>query len=572
MIRQEIYKQMRKNHLLLLGVLYLVLRAASALLFHVYPSMTRGSSAFRSGEAVFFTGQNLDWLLIALTAYVSVCVWVMEYASEMQAFHLTARHGRASLAFVKFAIILVFPAALSLLGSFTEYGIDLLRFGHTEIPLSAMGVQYQTATRTGALRQYILLMIPLKALGTASFSALVSLAALIIKKTLPVLLSALALILVPVYLIQTSDLRCRLCLPVSLMQGKELWRGSLSWQDSFGETQFYYREITDSELLRNAAVQFALIALCFALCRRIYLQKPLLLRRLALVIPTLLSVFLMTGCSVTVPEIKPLQYLVLSDGVTLFSKENQSLFSVNPTPLTDYRVAAVYGEYALVTEQLTDAAMAFTVSLVHLPDLTKTDLLTVGRSTNTEGLLGLDDLIEVPPAWRFDFHTYGMNRQVQLDGNILYGKAEDAVVSFDLATGKRTEWLSGETFYAPMMRDGILYYLDESHTLCRMRSDGYAEALASSVTDYRLCPETICYISDGIVCRLSEDGSRQQICDDPAEYFLYCDETHIVFVTPDVHTVAVNGEHIQRFDEAFRFADDCRLYREEDEVYVEYYN
>ncbi len=572
MIRQEIFKQMRKNHLLFIGVLYLVLRTVSALLFHVYPFMTRSSSAFSSGDAVFFNKQNLDWLLIALTAYVSVCVWVTEYASEMQTFHLTTRHGRASLACVKFAIIFVFPAILSILGSFTEYGIDLLRFGHADIPLTAMDIQYQTTTRTGALWQYILLMILLKALGTASFSALVSLAALIIKKTLPVLLFALALILVPVYLIQTSDLRCRLCLPVSLMQGKELWRGSLSWQDSFGETQFYFREITNFELLRNATVQIVLIALCFTLCKRIYLQKPLLLYHPVSITPILLSTFLMTGCSMTVPEKKAPGFLVLSDGVTVYNKENQSVFSVNPTPLTDYRVADVYGEYALVTEQLTDSAMAFTISLVHLPDLTKTDLLTVGRSTNTEGLLGLDDLIEVPPTWRFDFHTYGMSRQVQLDGNNLYGKAEDAVISFDLATGKRTEWLSGVTFYAPMMRDGMLYYLDESHTLCRMRNDGYAEVLASSVTDYKLCPETICYISDGIVYRLSEDGSRQQICDDPAEYFLYCDETHIVFLTQDVHTVAVNGENIRRFDEVFQFADDSCLYREEDEVHMEHYN
>ena len=572
MIRQEIFKQMRKNRLLLLGVIYLSLRAASALLFHVYPSMARGTSAFSSGDAVFFTRQNIDWLLTALTAYVSVCVWVTEYASEMQAFHLTAKHGRASLFCIKFMLILVFPALLSLLGSCMEYGIGLLRFGYTEVQLSAMGVQYQTAARTGMVRQYSLLMIPLKALGTASFSALVSLAALIIRKILPVLLSALALILVPVYLLPSSDLRCRLCLPVSLLQGKELWRGSLLWQDSFGETQYHYREITNAELLRNAAVQLIIIALCFALCRLLYLQKTLRIRRFAGAVPLILSVFLMTGCSTALPEMNTPQYLALSDGVTVYSKKDQSVFSVNPTPLTDYKIAAVYGEYALVTEQLTDAAMSFTVSLVHLPDLTKTDLLTVGRSTYTDGLLGLDDLIEVPPAWRFDFHTYGMNRQIKLDGTILYGKAEDAVVSFDLAAGKRTEWLSGETFYAPMMRDGMLYYLDESHTLCRTDNAGQTESLASAVADYRLCPQSVCYISDGTVYRLTEDGSKQKMSEDPADYFLFCDDTHIVFVTQDVQTVAIGGDTVRRYDQAFQYADECCLYQEADELHVVRYD
>lgn len=561
MTRQELFKQLRKNYLLLLGVFYLILRCAGAQLYHVYPIMRRGTDVYSSGSAVFILRQNVDWLLIALTAYCGVCIWVREFSADMQDLHLTAKCGRAGLLRIKFLTAIVYPVLLSVQASCAELGIDMLRFGQTALPLSAIGFDYQDTTRTGFTLHYALLLIPLKALGTASFAALVSAAALCIKRTLPVLLSALALILVPVYLFPSSDLRCRLCLPVALMQGKELLRSSVSFQNDMNETEFLYREITDGELLRCVLVQFAVITICGCLCRRLYLQKPIRLRLVAAV----LSAFLLTGCGHTLPDISGApQFHVCNDCITVYNKSDGTEFSLNPTPLTNYQIAEIYGAYALVTEPLPDAALAFTVSLLHLPDLTKTELLTVGRAANTDGLLGLDDLIDVPPAWIFDFDTYGMSPQMRLDGNILYGKTQNALVSFDLSNGERTEWLPGVPFIAPQMRDGVLYYLDEAWTLCRITKGGDTEALLPDVADYQLCPHSLCYIAQGHIFRMSEGSDTQQLCEDKADHLLYCDDTRAVFLSQDMQTVAVIGDAVLRYDSVFDSADESCLYSAQD--------
>ena len=562
MIQQELFKQMRKNHLLPLGILYLALRIAVALMFRIYPVMAKHTSAYESGASVFLIRQTADWLLIALTAYCCVCVWVKEFSAEMQGFHLTARRGRVFLVCVKYMLVLVFPALLSITASGAEYAIDLFRFGQADISLSAIGYDYQSATRNGSIFQYALLLIPFKAIGISSFAALVSLLALLIKKTLPVLLSALALLLVPVYLFPSPDLRCRLCLPVSLLQGSELWRGSVTFPNMFGGTEYVFREITEQELLRNLLVQLLLIAFCLYLCIRLYLQKPFRVRHFVKAVPVILSAFLLTGCGMTLPDAGAPRFLLCTDGSTIYSKADQSMFSVNPTPLTSYRVAGIYGDCALVTEQVSDAA-AFRVSLLHLPDLTKSDQMTVGRSVNTDGLLGLDDLVEVPAEWIFDYKTYGLSQQLKLEGSTLYGKAEDALISFDLENGTRKEWLNGIQFSAPQIRDGDLYYLDEARTLCRITEDGNVDSLVQSVSDYKLCQHSICYIADGRTFRLSEHGGTQQVCDAAADYFLYCDEMHIVFVTANGETIAISGDTLTRFDKVFYAADDSNLYREE---------
>jgi hypothetical protein len=182
MTKQELFKQMRKNHLLALGVFYLILRCAAALFYHVYPIMRRGTDVYSSGSAVFILRQNADWLLIALTAYCGICIWVREFSTDMQELHLTATCGRVRLFRIKFGMAVVYPAVLSLLASCAEFCIDMLRFGQTALPLSALRFDYQDTTRTGAALHYALLMIPLKALGIASFAALVTLLALCIKK------------------------------------------------------------------------------------------------------------------------------------------------------------------------------------------------------------------------------------------------------------------------------------------------------------------------------------------------------------------------------------------------------
>ena len=567
MTKQELFKQLRKNHLLALGMLYLIMRCAGALFYRVYPIMRRGTDVYGAGSAVFILRQNVDWPLIALTALCGVCIWVREFSADMQDLHLTAKCGRERLFRIKYMTAVTLPAMLSVPASCLELGIDMLRFGKTTLPVSALGFEYADASRTGSTLHYALLTIPLKALGIASFAALTAIFALCIKKTLPVLLSSLALILVPVHLFPSADLRCRLCLPVSLMQGKALWRATLTASDAFGETEFFCRELTDGEILRCVTVQFVLLAICCFLCRRLYLQRPICLRRAAFCLPLILSVFLLTGCNNALPDTagSP-QFHVFSDGCTVYNKSDQSAFSINPTPLTHYQIAEIYGEYALVTEQLTDSAAAFTVSLLHLPDLTKTELLTVGRAANTDGLLGLDDLIEVPPAWIFDFDTYGMSPQIALDGSILYGKTETALVSFDLETGKRTEWLTGVQFAAPQMRDGVLYYLDDAWTLCRITKGGAAETLVQNAAGYRLCPHSVCYIAEGAVYRMSDEGSIQQLCDDKAEYLLYCDDTRTVFITQNMQTAAVIGDAVFRYDRVFAGADEDCLYGENEAI------
>ena len=119
------------------------------------------------------------------------------------------------------------------------------------------------------------------------------------------------------------------------------------------------------------------------------------------------------------------------------------------------------------------------------------------------------------------------------------------------------------------MIDSVVYPYP---TLFRIDTNNQKETVATQVSSYVLCPQSICYISDGIAYRMTEDGSKKQLCDKSVDYFLYCDDTQAVFITQDMQTAAIVGESIQCYDNIFQAADDCCLYREDEEFHVVHYH
>lgn len=522
MIKQEMYKLFIKNKMLLISVLFLIISTALTLVDALFISRPDGWCM----EYIYVNESGINWLLIFVIMIAVRQSYVIEFESRMDSYLLTSKKGYLSLNLTKILTILFLTIILSLASGFITLFIYGARYGVGNILISECGFEYEITVRSLSALSACIYSVLINAVGYATYSLICIFLATVLRETVIFMTVSLSVIIAPVYLVQNISDRIRLPLPTSLISGTALFRGSLSYIDEHGNESFLYKELGDNEIISNIllltviAVALVLIAMLI-FCRKVPKIK---FRALSLLAVFVFS-FTLTGCST--------EKLSPSDEVKYYVKpgsfdeicdiESGKEFSVNVTPFSKKKLKSIYGEYAVVTEPIKDSTEASEIKLVNLTDFSERVIMTIGTNLNTDGLLGLDDVIGIPNFFRYDNSGKLASSQMILYQDKLYIAHNNEIIGIDINLNTQTIYkmpsavgnlkISDNGFYY-VNEEGELYNNDKALNIFPERYYVYGERIFCTLRD-----------EEGLFC--FADGDRSKLSDDAVREILYADEGNL---------------------------------------------
>lgn len=579
MLRQELKKQLIKNRLALLLIALIAVDALYALSSSVRPGSYVGYdssdgsivnmllySSYYSAWNMFLSGSSLNWALLIFTCVATLKIWVNEYRFNMQVYNLTSVNGRAGLAAKKVMLTvgLVLPAAvISELLRILMYGINL---SYNNFPLTQCGAFYMTTELALTGSQTCIISILLHIVGYLLFCSLCILAAVVIRNSVNCLGVCFAIILIPLYIFDDLDARLRLPFPVSFLQGEQMFYGSIVDELTVNTENpvYYFKALSQGEIILNVILALLLSAVAFSLSILIFsgkgLKIPKIKKRKALILP-LIALMLFSGCSSTLPQEKKSGYIQLTDNSDrIYSKERDEVFSINPTPFTNRKIYHIYGNYAIVMEHVTPDLPngSFYIKAVNLDDLSEKVLYVYGKESDSDGMMGLDDIINIPYWLLTDPDIAGQSTNFTFADNKLYIYGNKDYLCIDLSNGTKTRLLQDVKFTSSVVTDEGIYYTVNS-------------ILYLNDEDTRICgfPISTFCVGDGAVAvvnkedncpyLIAEEGTRK-ISETEVNYFIYTSDNVTVFENTDYKTVAVIGDSEIVYEGHAFYADDDGVY------------
>ena len=570
MLRQELKKQLIKNRLALLLVAAIAIDALLSLFSSVKPNYGLVGFAYmwdytyHSAWNMFLNGSSLNWALLIFICVAVLRIWVDEYRLNMQVYNLTSANGRAGLAAKKAMITfgLVLPAAvISEFLRILMYGINL---SYNNLPLNQCGLEYATADPALTASQTCFISIPLHILGYLLFCSLCILATVIIRNSVNCLGVCFAVLFIPLYVFDDLDVRLRLPFPITLLQGEKMFYGSMidSKTENTENPLYYFKAPDQGEILLNVILALLITAAAISLSIVIFAGKGRKKKKGKAVILPLAAIMLFSGCSSggsVLPKAEESGYIYI-DTEYVYSKERDEVFSINPTPLSNRRIQQIYGNYAIVMEYVNDiASEAYYIKAIDLDDLSETLLYVFGMESDDEGLMGLDDVINIPSSLLYDFDFSGYSTNFRFADNKLYFDGSEHYLCVDLSDGTKTYVLENIEFTDQTItddgiyykgEDGMLYLNGEDTRICDFPIGAYivGNGAIAVVNKEDNCPYLI--TSEGI----------RKISDTKVYYFYYTSNNVTVFESADYNEVAVIGDSEITYDRFVFYADDDGVY------------
>lgn len=558
MLRVEIHKLFIKNKILIALLILFVLTAFFSLSFNISDKQIKYSSGeFSCGNAVFLHNDNVNWLIVAFIIFANLIVWIGEYKSNMQIYNLTGKKGGARLAIIKINVLIITVAFAVLSADFISLIVYDFKFGSKNLPLSSCGADYETTAREITSLAAVGLSALFHAAGYVFFAVKCSFIANIFKSALSFMGGAISLIVIPVYLIEDISARIRFPFSVSLMQSATFFRGSIL--NAGEEAEFLFKELTDNEIVTNFLIQL-LIALILAVVSIILFSGKKITVKKRLVVFSAIP-FLICGCSDGLSAAENGEYFAIPNTDLVYSIKDDRIFSVNPTPLTGRNLVQISGKYALVWENCDDNYSTYQIKAIDLNDLSERTLLTIGKSVNKNGFLGLDDLIKIPDGLLWD-ENFKLSRDFRFDSNKLYFFDETQIIVYDINNGSRAEIDVNGSYSDPLISNGDIYYIDNDNKLCK----NFTRVCPLDVSQYIVQNDTIVISckDDNKIYRIVSDKC-EQVSQSEADYFLYCDSEKIVFVSGN-STVSICDANEIEFDFFGIYADSKCIYEMNDDV------
>ena len=558
MLRVEIHKLFIKNKMLIVLLILFALTAFFSLSFNISDKQIKYSSGeFSCGNAVFLHNDNVNWLIVVFIIFANLIVWVGEYRSNMQIYNLTGKKGGAQLAIIKIIVLIITVAFAVLSADFISLIVYGLKFGFENLPLSSCGADYETATREITSLAAVGLSALFHAASYVFFAVKCSFIANIFKSALSFMGGAISLIVIPVYLIEDISARIRFPLSVSLMQSATFFRGSILAAGE--EAEFLFKELTDNEIVTNFLIQL-LIALILAVTSIILFSGKKIAVRKRLILFSAIP-FLISGCSDGFSATENGEYFAIPNTDLVYSIKNDRIFSVNPTPLTNRNLVRISGEYALIWENCDENYSTYQIKAIDLNDLSERTLLTIGKSVDKKGFLGLDDLIKIPDNLLWD-ENFMLSRDFRFDSNKLYFFDETQIIVYDINNDSRAEIDVNESYSNPFISNGDIYYIDSDNKLCKNST----RVCPLNVSQYIVQNDTIIVscADDNNIYRIESDKC-EQISQREVDYFLYCDSGKIVFVSGG-STVSICDTNEIEFDFLGIYADSKCIYEMNEDV------
>lgn len=578
MFREELKKQLVKNRLALLLIIVIAVDALYSLFASVKPDIyvdlmgqiSEDIKPYYSAWSFFVNNDTLNWALLIFICVVTLKIWVDEYKLNMQVYNLTSVKGRASLAGKKVLITLglVLPAAL--MSDFIRilmYGINL---SFADLPLTECGMAYETTEFSLTALQACFISIALHILGYLLFCGFCIFTAVLIRNSVNCLGADLAIILIPLYIFDDLDARLRLPFPVSFLQGEYMFSGSvIDASSADSETPFYfYKALNTNEIILNVILGVLLAFVLIAISVMVFSGSRLKLKKVKAAALTLAVLMLFSGCNNSVlPKEEKSEYISLNDFEHIYSKERDEVFSINPTPFTNWDVIQIYGNYAIVNEPITpdNPNCNYYVKAINLDDFSETLLYTNGKEADYEGMMGLDDVINLPGWLLYDKDSGRYSSNFVFSDNKLYFRGNEDFLCVDLIKGTETRILEDENPSGVVITDEGIYYTNRDDGMLYLNSSEN-RVLDFPVGAFAVGKNVIAAVDSGDGCLyLVTETSKRKITDMEIQVILYTSEDVTVF---DAYYENGNGGATFAFvDGSLKDYGEWAHYADEDGVY-----
>lgn len=254
-----------------------------------------------NGWSGLFNNSTLDFPLFLIVLLLATAVFCSEYSCQMDALILTSKEGLKSTRY-KLLIIVHSVLSLCLLTALIRYAFFAIKYGLPcgDYPIQSIA-NFGTSMKELSLLEGYIAITALRCLGYVSFSVLLLLASVLVKKyALTVLLGSVTT-LVP-YIGLSATTLCRLPIPLAFMLGTDYLSGSIKASDPLtGEEIVVFQEVSSYELpvLIVVSVLISLLAVLWLLIRNKNRWQGVggKSKRYCATVLCLAVVLLFTGCS-----------------------------------------------------------------------------------------------------------------------------------------------------------------------------------------------------------------------------------------------------------------------------------
>lgn len=222
-----------------------------------------------NGWSGLFGNSTLDFPLFLVVLLLATAVFCSEYSCQMDSLILTSKEGLKSTRY-KLLIIVASVLSLCFLTALIRYAFFAIKYGLPcgDYPIQSIA-DFGTSMKELSLLEGYIAITALRCLGYVSFSVLLLLASVLVKKyALTVLLGAVTT-LVP-YIGLSATTLCRLPIPLAFMLGTDYLSGSIKASDLLtGEEIAVFQEVSGYELfvLIVVSVLISLLAVLWLLIR-----------------------------------------------------------------------------------------------------------------------------------------------------------------------------------------------------------------------------------------------------------------------------------------------------------------
>jgi len=222
-----------------------------------------------NGWSGLFSNSTLDFPLFLVVLLLAAAVFCSEYSCQMDALILTSKEGLKSTRY-KLLIIVASVLSLCLLTALIRYAFFAIKYGLPcgDYPIQSIA-DFGTSMKELSLLEGYIAITAFRCFGYVSFSVLLLLASVLVKKyALTVLLGAVTT-LVP-YIGLSATTLCRLPIPLAFMLGTDYLSGSIKASDPLtGEEIAVFQEVSGYELtvLLVVSVLISLLAVLWLLMR-----------------------------------------------------------------------------------------------------------------------------------------------------------------------------------------------------------------------------------------------------------------------------------------------------------------
>ena len=533
LLRLELKRIFLTEHMWLACTAYLIISVLGALIYSPSRLETENyPEKFSCGAAVFIHKSGIDWLLIFLIILLTSVIFLKRYDKGMNTILVTCPQNNM-LTVIDIAIMIAAIFTLSMLSGMVKLLIYNAKFTSTPTLITSIGEDlssYSVPLQSSKCAVYICLLSALGAVCLAAYSAFFC---ALIKRAVPYYTAALGSVVIPAYIFNVSYQRARAFLPISLLDAKYFFYGTqVISEDIISGNEYAFIEVTKRELTANIIVQIIICFLLLLVAFYILSGKSFAIRRKKALLCVVISAFALTSCSDTLPKSDKSRYTIIDDTMgVIYDRQDKELKSIDLTPFESRIACAVNGEYIITLSFANKEKTAYNIEAVSPDTCESIPLLTVGRSINKDGFLGLDDIITLPSSWLIDFDTYGLPIGFQINDNKIYFELDDRLVCFDLdENGKRTDLLTDRAFHNAKCMGERIYYLNSDDMLCLVESSKKTIISDKPISEFELSNNNVYYITakDSLLYK-----NGKAISDKKAQYMLYADDSTAVFITDE---------------------------------------